>query len=211
LALVVVLLITPWAVRNTVQLDGGLIVLSSSGGTNFWRGHHEGATGGFDSIDPLLDRSKPRDQAGGEADAHQRGIREGLNFLVRNPVEEVKLIGAKVQRLYQGDARGLTLAETQGQLFLRDRLRSVLGLLADGIYYGVLAFAGLAMIRWAREGGSKPLLPVLTIGIVTLGYLVFWGDPRFHFPLMPVFCLLAGWALSTFLGSAAIRSSPNSS
>lgn len=205
LALVVVLLITPWAVRNTVQLDGGLIVLSSSGGTNFWRGHHEGATGGFDSIDPLIDRSKPRDERGGEADAHQRGIREGLQFLVRNPVEEVRLIGAKVQRLYQGDARGLTLAETQGQLFLPDRLRSVLGLLADGIYYGVLVFAGLAMIRWAREGGSKPLLPVLTIGIVTLGYLVFWGDPRFHFPLMPVFCLLAGWALSTLLANAATR------
>jgi len=55
-ALVVVLLIVPWAVRNTVQLDG-FIVLSSSTGTNFWRGHHEGATGAFDSIDPLMGRS----------------------------------------------------------------------------------------------------------------------------------------------------------
>ena len=69
-------------------------------------------------------------------------------------------------------------------------------------------FAGLAMMRWAREGGSKPLLPVLSIGIVTLGYLVFWGDPRFHFPLMPVFCLLAGWALSTLLAHVAARGSP---
>ena len=207
LALVVVLLIVPWAVRNSAQLDG-LIVLSSSTGTNFWRGHHEGATGGFDSIDPLIDRSKPRDQPGGEADAHQRGIREGLNFLVRNPVEEVKLMGAKVRLLYQGDTRGLTLAEAQGQLFLPDRLRTVLGLLADGVYYAVLVFAGLAVIRWAREGGSRPLLPALTIGIVTLGYLVFWGDPRFHFPLMPVFCLLAGWALSTLVASVATRGSP---
>ena len=203
-AVVVVLLITPWAVRNTVQLDGGLIVLSSSTGTNFWRGHHEGATGGFDSIDPLLDRSKPRDQPGGEADAHQRGIREGLQFLVRNPVEEVKLFAAKARWLYQGDRRGLMLMEADGQVvFLPDRLRTVLGHLADGVYYTVLVFAGLAMIRWAREGGSKPLLPVLTIGIVTLGYLVFWGDPRFHFPLMPAFCLLAGWALSISLANAA--------
>jgi len=127
---------------------------------------------------------------------------------VRNPVEEVKLIGAKFQRLYQGDTRGLTLAETQGQLFLPDRLRTVLGLLADGIYYAVLVLAGLAMIRWAREDGSKPLLPVLTIVIVTLGYVAFWADPRFHFPLMPVFCLLAGWALSTLLAHAATRGLP---
>ena len=203
-ALVVVLLIVPWAVRNSAQLDG-FIVLSSSTGTNFWRGHHEGATGGFDSIDPLIDRSKPRDQPGGEADAHQRGIREGLSFFVRNPVEEVKLMGAKVRLLYQGDTRGLTLAEAQGQLFLPDRLRTALSLLADGVYYAVLVFAGAAIIRWAREGGSKPLLPALTIGIVTLGYLAFWGDPRFHFPLMPVFCLLAGWALSTLATSVAIR------
>ena len=206
LAVVVVLLIVPWAVRNTVQLDG-LIVLSSSTGTNFWRGHHDGATGGFDPIDPLIDRSKPRDERGGEADAHQRGIREGLRFLVRNPVEEVKLAGAKVRWLYQGDTRGLTLAEAQGQLFLPDRLRPVLGQLADGVYYAVLVFAGLAMMRWARGGGSKPLLPVLSIGIVTLGYLVFWGDPRFHFPLMPVFCLLAGWALSRLLADVAARGS----
>lgn len=204
-ALVVVLLITPWAVRNTVQLDGGLIVLSSSTGTNFWQGHHEGANGGFASIDDLLARSKPRDQPGGEADANQRGIREGLQFLVRNPVEELKLAGAKVRWLYQGDTQGLRLAEAQGQLFLPDRLRTVLSQLADGIYYAVLVLAGLAMVRWAREGGSRPLLPVLTIVIVTLGYVVFWGDPRFHFPLMPVFCLLAGWALSTLTAGRVWR------
>ena len=194
-ALVIVVLIVPWAIRNTVQLDG-LIVLSSSTGTNFWQGHHEGANGGFSSIDSLLERSKPRDQPGGEADAHQRGIREGLQFLVQNPVEEVKLFAVKARKLYQGDTRGLSLAETQGQLFLPDRLRTPLRQLADGIYYAVLVLAGLAMILWVRRRGSEPLLPVLTFVVVTLGYLVFWGDPRFHFPLMPVFCLLAGWALA---------------
>ncbi len=207
-ALLVVLLIMPWAVRNTVQLDG-FIVLSSSTGENFWRGHHEGATGGFDSIDPLLDRSKPRSEPGGEADAHQRGIREGLQFLVRNPVEEVKLFGKKLRLLYQGDSIGLKRAEDGGrQPFLPDRVRGVLSLLADVVYYAVLVFAGLAMIHWVRRGGSKPLLPVLTIIIVTLGYVAFWGDPRFHFPLMPVFCILAGWALSPLVANIMARGSP---
>ncbi len=95
------------------------------------------------------------------------------------------------------------LAEADGQVpFLPDRLRTVLRHLADGIYYAVLLFAGLAMVRWVRERGSRPLLPVFTIVVVTLGYMVFWGDARFHFPLMPVFCLLAGWALSKLLASS---------
>jgi 4-amino-4-deoxy-L-arabinose transferase-like glycosyltransferase len=195
-ALLVVLLITPWAARNVAQLDG-FVVLSSSTGTNLWRGHHEGATGGYGSIEPLLEESKPYDQPGGEADAHARGLREGLRFLVRNPVEEAKLSAAKVRWLYQGDRRGLQLAEADEQVsLLSDRLRVVLGHLADAVYYAVLVLAGLAMVRWARDGGSRPLLPVLTIGVVTLGYAAFWADPRFHAPLMPLFCLLAGWPLA---------------
>lgn len=49
------------------------------------------------------------------------------------------------------------------------------------------------MLRWVVEQGGKPLLLVLTIGMSTLGYVAFWGSPRFHFPLTPLFCLLAGW------------------
>ncbi|MEX0785715.1 MAG: glycosyltransferase family 39 protein [Dehalococcoidia bacterium] len=198
-ALLVALLILPWAVRNTTQLDG-FVVLSSSTGTNFWRGHHSGATGGFDSIEPLIAASKPRDQPGGEADAHQRGMREGLEFLARNPLDEAKLSTAKVRWLYQGDRRSLQLTEADGQVsLLRAGVRSVFGHLADAAYYAVLTLSGVAMVRWVRERGSRPILPVLAIGVVTLGYVAFWGDARFHAPLMPLFCLLAGWALQPLL------------
>jgi len=195
-ALLLVLLVLPWTVRNTAQLEG-VIALSSSTGMNFWRGHHEGATGGFDDIEPLLERSKPRDEPGGEADANRRGLREGLEFALTNPVEEVELLGAKIRLLYQGDRIGIKRAEDGGrESFLPDGLRTTLNTLADAYYYAVLLLGGVAMLRWWREGGSAPLLLVLTVAVVTLGYVAFWGDPRFHYPLLPVFCLLAGWAVA---------------
>ena len=68
--------------------------------------------------------------------------------------------------------------------------------LADGIYYAVLALAGLAMVRWAVQRDRQPLLPAIAIAFLTLGYIAFWAGPRLHFPIVPLFCLLAGWALA---------------
>lgn len=196
--LVAALLIAPWAVRNVVKLDA-FVALSSSTGVNFWRGHHEGATGGFDPIGPLLAKSKPRTEPGGEIDILQRGMREGLQFLVRHPLQELNLAKNKTRLLYQGDTIGLTLAEAfDSQPFVHTRLRTVLHHLANGVYDLVLALAGLAMVRWALRRGDQPLLPVVAIAVLTMGYVAFWGDPRFHFPLVPLLCLLAGWWLAGF-------------
>ena len=196
-ALLVALLIAPWAMRNAVQLDG-LIVLSSSTGANFWRGHHEGATGGPDLIEPLLARSKPRTEPGGEADISRQGMRDGLTFLIQHPLKEPVLVRQKLRLLYQGDTIGLDLAEDRGrQRFIASGLRGALERLADGIYYAVLALAGLAMVRWAVQRDRRPLLPAIAIAFLTLGYVAFWAGPRLHFPIVPLFCLLAGWALAS--------------
>jgi 4-amino-4-deoxy-L-arabinose transferase-like glycosyltransferase len=195
-ALLAGLLIAPWTARNVAQLDG-FVGFSSSTGANFWGGHHEGATGGFPSFGLLLARSKPRTEPGGEADINQRGMRDGLKFLIRHPLTEAGLVRQKLRFLYQGDTIGLDIAEAgRRQPFIGSRLRGALERLADGIYYAVLALAGLAMVRWAVQRDRQPLLPAIAIACLTLGYVAFWGDPRFHFPIVPLFCLLAGWALA---------------
>ncbi len=69
--------------------------------------------------------------------------------------------------------------------------------LSDVFYYAVFFVALLAPLRWAAQRGEGPLLPLIAIAALTLGHVVlFFGSPRYHFPMMPLFCLMAGWTLA---------------
>lgn len=40
-------------------------------------------------------------------------------------------------------------------------------------------------------------MPLIAIAVLTVGHVVlFFGGPRYHFPMIPLFSLLAGWALA---------------
>ena len=193
------LLIVPWTVRNLITMDAPLLI-SSSAGVNFWQGHHAGASGGDDqSPGQLLERYGPLTEPGAEVRVSNAGYREGLRFAVTNPGEELLLIGKKFRALYlNGDIVALDINEWSGQRpFIASGLRSALKALSDSFYYAVFFVAMLAPLRWAAQRGRGPLLPLLAFTALTLGHVVlFFGSPRYHFPMIPLFCLLAGWMLA---------------
>ena len=200
LAIVVAgLLIAPWTVRNLITMDAPLLI-SSSAGVNFWQGHHEGATGGDDSsVGQLLDRYGPLTEPGAEVRVSNAGYREGLRFAVNNPGEELLLIGKKFRALYlNGDITALDINEWSGQRpFIASKLRAALKALSDSFYYAVLFVAMFAPLRWAIQRNEGPLLPLIAFTALTLGHVVlFFGSPRYHFTMIPLLCLLAGWALA---------------
>ncbi|MCH8025169.1 MAG: glycosyltransferase family 39 protein [Chloroflexi bacterium] len=206
------LLIAPWTVRNLITMDAPLLI-SSSAGINFWQGHHEGASGGDDgSVEPLLERYGPFTAPGAEVAMSNGGYREGLRFAVANPGEELVLIGKKFRALYlDGDSIALDINEWSGQRpFIAPGLRSALARLSSMFYYAVFFVAMFAPLRWAMQRGQGPLLPLIAFTILTLGHVVlFFGSPRYHFPMIPLFCLLAGWALAAlplFRARLAVRS-----
>ncbi len=127
------------------------------------------------------------------------GYREGLRFALTNPGEELLLIGKKFRALYlNGDIVALDINEWSGQRpFIASGLRSALKLLSDSFYYTVFFVAMFAPLRWAVQRDQGPLLPLIAIIALTLGHVVlFFGSPRYHFPMIPLFCLFAGWALA---------------
>jgi hypothetical protein len=73
--------------------------------------------------------------------------------------------------------------------------RVLLGV-ADWYFYALLAF-GLLGVPWAwsRERSSSVVLPMTVLWLSALHGIVFFGDPRFHYPLLPVLALLASLPL----------------
>ncbi|MEX0786056.1 MAG: hypothetical protein WD939_05420 [Dehalococcoidia bacterium] len=44
---------------------------------------------------------------------------------------------------------------------------------------------------------NTPDAPLLLVILVwTAGHIAVFGQPRYHYPLVPMFCLLAAWALA---------------
>lgn len=188
--------VLPWTVRNAITMDS-FVVISTSAGVNFWQGHHAGASGGNEFPQELLDEHGPLTRPGAEVAISNAGAREGLRFALGHPREELSLSVRKVRELYKDDLIALDLNEGFGtRPFMPERLASALRPVTNGYYFLVIALAGLGLARWAVDRGAKPLLPVLVILVWTAGHVAVFGQPRYHFPLVPMFCLLAGWALA---------------
>ncbi len=67
--------------------------------------------------------------------------------------------------------------------------------MANGFYFSVLAVAAGGLLYWVRRPRSTVSLPLILIAVFTLGQLPFFSLSRYHFPMLPSFCLLAAVGL----------------
>jgi len=187
------LVMLPWSVRNYLVLHSPVLVSTSFGG-NFYMGHNaEGAEG----VKHILEEYGPLTKPGAEVRVGDVALREGLKFLVTHPLKEIQMTGEKIRDLYRDDYIALDLVEGYGsRRVMNESVRNVLGHVANGFYFAVLAASGLALLGPRRKRDALLQFALLAIGVWTLDSLVFFTNPRFHFPIMPVFALLAGRALA---------------
>jgi 4-amino-4-deoxy-L-arabinose transferase-like glycosyltransferase len=208
---VAVALLAPWAVRNAVQLDAGP-VLTTSTGANFWIGHNPDSYGGLTSLDPLW-RPIPKPERT-EAAVNSRGLREGLRYAFRHPEEEFELSREKVRILYQDDSLGLLLAEGIGtKEFVSQTMRERLNFTANAVYYATLSLAGVGLLLSLalRRHLASFALPVIALLVWTAGHIAFFADARFHMPMIPLFCIMAGAAIAVLVELASRRLRPEAS
>lgn len=187
--------VLPWTIRNTITMDSPVII-STSAGVNFWQGHHEGASGGNEPPIDLFNEYGPLSKPGAEVAISNAGLREGRRFALTHPREELSLGVRKVRELYKHDTIAIDLNEDFGSHpFIPGTLETALRITADSYYFFVLAAGTLALARPPNAARGLMLL-VLVIGVCTLGHIAIFGQPRYHIPIMPVFCILAGWTLA---------------
>lgn len=189
-----IIVLTPWTIRNSVAL-GAPLPFSTNTGDTVCMDRGPGATGGFRWAGGSA-CAPPGDD---EVRRNSVSTRRAISYTLRHPTEELRLIPKRFTHMMAEDHDGLLAVESGGfRPFLGARLRSLLATVADAYFFvaGALALLGMpAFFRGRRADRVFVGLGILTLLVVPLG---LWGNVRFHVPILPFLALAAavpfGWA-----------------
>lgn len=191
---VVVMMLVPWMARNQREL-GSPVVLATNFGPNLWIGNHDGATGRM----AIAEREPPQASRAGltqgeyEVKTGNLALRKGLRYVLTHPSREAQLSVTKVRAMYESDATALDWNSAyRTGFYASGSLEEGLRQAANGFWFGaiILAVAGLVASR-TRLNGPLAALPLLVL-LWTATHLLFFGDARFHYPIVFAFALLGG-------------------
>lgn len=186
--------LAPWAWRNEQKL-GSPVIIATNLGPNVWIGHHEGASGQMFVDGGALPQP---DHAGLtqpeiEVAADKIALREGLGYMLTHPWDELRLSVIKIRTLYGSDATAVDWNSGFDDSYYasKDTARGLRDA-ANAFWLSALSLAGVGLLAtWRRYRNGALLLPLL-IGTWTATHLLFFGDPRFHYPVVFVVAILAG-------------------
>ena len=175
-AAMLVLIITPWTIRNYVTFHA-FIIGSTNGGYTFYGANNPNAFGGhyehFPNAIPGLD----------DAALQSEYYRLGMTWIKENPVDFVWLVGQKMRRL----ASPLSIASNPEDYH-------VPGELAVRIVYTLyLLCAGFGIILSLRRWRTFFVLYIPILGVLTSTTL-FYGDVRYTLPAVPSLVLFSAFA-----------------
>lgn len=190
------LIVAPWTIRNAAEL-GSPVFISTNAGIDLWIGHHEGANGsGSGAGQELVFRHPELSGVEREVRVNAEGVRESIWFALTHPEEEARLPFQKLFWLYYNDEEGLEWNDGHGgQPFMSDGIRKSLVALSNVYYFAVLGLVALGFRHWYSTKDAGKLLLITLVGYWTAVHMIFFGDPRFHAPIMPIAALLAAPAL----------------
>ena len=202
------LVIVPWTVRNYLVF-GEFVLISTNGGGTLLSGNNPTAWGDYTEDDPLV-RQVPSDVAGQVAnDRLARSL--ALQWIENNPHAFAILVPKKVWRLWapDGEAEWCYQAGFDGyeRYWMLFRLVRVL----NQLYYTCLiVIFTISTIFFIRRRGA--LSPCAVTGYALAAYftlisIVFSGQSRFHFPLMPWIAMYAAWTFTQWAGKSQPASS----
>jgi hypothetical protein len=198
----VVLVLSPWIIRNAVVFDA-FVPLSNNGGDNMCVGFHPGATGHFE-VPRSCDTGEfytdgPAAELRREDETTARARRWATSHIGALPALSLR----KLWYTYNSDGDGLRAVESYEQdRFLSDGVRVLLQWTTRVAYLVVLAAVavgtGAAVRRaWRDRGHDVATTAVLAMALLSvLVPVAFFGDARFKVAATPLLALLAGVGLA---------------
>ncbi len=204
--LAAVAIISPWTVRNWVEMHA-FIPISTNAGVVLRTGHAPDATGTTYWTQDVIDGFTP-EQSLYDPEREVKGYREytrrAIGYAFTHPARELELTRAKIYHTYRPEAEMLGWLTTLDATPLRpEGLKGVLEHVVDYGYYALVFGAVASVPLWFRRTAEGSLL-VSIVFFWTAFHVVFQGEPRYHLPLLPIFCLAVGggvWLLPARIAS----------
>ncbi len=189
---VVVVAAGAWMIRNQRNF-GETGVLSANAGYNLRIGHNPQAIGRF----AFLPEFWPAGEEGNltperETAFNRDGTSRALHYAFTHPVHEVGLSFEKVYSVYRADVDSFVWIESFGLTPLpNNEARFALIRSISASYYVLLAMALLgAPLALGVRDPERLFLSIILV-LWTLVHVLFFGEPRFHVPLLPIMVLMA--------------------
>jgi len=200
-ALLAAIVVAPWTVRNFVR-TGSFVPIAANFGIDLYLGHSAHANGRLMftndfAYPPGLSQEELQVRLNRDA------ARSAIRYAATHPLRELELSARKLYWLYYSDNEGLAWNDRMGtRPFLRDaaRVRVRLAQLSDAWYWAVLLCAALGVRAWLSVRQPVRLLLLSVVIYWTLVHIAFFGEPRFHAPIVPIFAL---WAAAGVMAAAA--------
>lgn len=201
---VALLIIVPWTVRNYLVF-GEIVVVSTNGGLTLLTGNNPSAQGDYTQDDPLVNSIYRDIQNQVEVDREAK--RRALAWIRENPIQFVKLVPLKIWRLWAPDGESEWAFQAGYIRYSEFVFFFRLVRYCNQAYY-VLLIIGFLVAGYYLVCGSYRALPPPTYwwiapyiiaAFLTAIAVIFSGQSRFHYPVMPFVMMTCGWLITRSL------------
>jgi 4-amino-4-deoxy-L-arabinose transferase and related glycosyltransferases of PMT family len=204
ISILMLAVIAPWTLRNYLVFDE-FIPVSTNGGTSLLAGNNPSVVGDytrdFSDTDPLY--KEAGFSAANQVASDRRARELAKSWILENPGTFIGMMPKKFFRFWAMDGEGewgyqagTPWYEQHAKWFRSIRI-------VNQIYYFLL-LGGFSVAIWRLL--RTPAKPAMYYGLViaiyfTLISLVFSGQSRYHFPVMPFVLAYAAWIGNEMLNS----------
>jgi 4-amino-4-deoxy-L-arabinose transferase-like glycosyltransferase len=194
--LAVVFVLMPWTIRN-VRATDSFVPISTNLGDNLCMSRHTGATGEFQAGPACAVRARGLKTPEYEVEVNNTNIRRAVRFVRGHPLTEAKLVFLRGFHTVKNDHDGLLASESYGaDPFIPSTWRRVLEVAADAYFFVAVALGLMAVPAFVGRRPPWRLFFLLAAAALAVQPLIFFGDPRFHVPVLPFVAVLAAVTLA---------------
>ena len=181
--------IAPWFARNAILF--GSPTLTTSVGYDLRVGHAPYATGRYVLPQDLWAAGPATTFTQNETVFNDLGRRRAVGYAVKHPAREIELAARKMEWLWRPDSDVLIHVSSNGLTPLPRKTVAPLRLLLDVTYVLLVGLAAATLV-WVKTSVGRLLLPCLIVFVWSVVHVVFFGEPRYHLPLLAVISPMAG-------------------